>query len=217
MVTIPARIRVRGRSRRRFAAPLAARAKPPDSAGVRETPGGAGPGPPEGCRYEFKFDSELTTCQSKQISVADAARSRRLSPTAQSSVPLGRSLEAALRRSPSKHISVEDAAGTPLARRAQSHCGSYETEVLIGAGRATGWAFPIFFLKIWCQHVLRFIPCLHSRWLMPYLSNSAQKRSPKQKRLLFWYKLVAAVGTEILVAFCRYRITPGDNNRKIDL
>ena len=120
--------------------PLAARAKPPDSAGVRETPGGAGPGPPEGCRYEFKFDSELTTCQSKQISVADAARSRRLSPTAQSSVPLGRSLEAALRRSPSKHISVADAAGTPLARRAQSHCGSYETEILIGAG-ATGWAF----------------------------------------------------------------------------
>ena len=63
--------------------PLAARAKPPDSAGVRETPGGAGPGPPEGCRYEFKFDSELTTCQSKQISVADAARSR-LSRKAQS-------------------------------------------------------------------------------------------------------------------------------------
>ena len=141
MVTIPAQIRVRGR----FAAPLAARAKPPDSAGVRETPGGAGPGPPEGCRYEFKFDSELTTCQSKQISVADAARSpRRLSLTAQSSVPLGRSLEAALRRSPSKHISVADAAGTPLARRAQSHCGSYETEILIGAGR--DWlGFLIFF------------------------------------------------------------------------
>ena len=46
---------------------------------------------------------------------------------------------------------------------------------------------------------------------MPYLSNSAQKRSPKQKRLLFWYKLVAAVGTEILVAFSRYRSRPGDN------
>ena len=46
---------------------------------------------------------------------------------------------------------------------------------------------------------------------MPYLSNSAQKRSVNQKRLLFWYKLVAAVGTEILVAFSRYRITPGDN------
>ena len=144
MVTIPAQIRVRGRSRRRFAGQLAARAKPPDSAGVRETPGGAGPGPPEGCRYEFKFDSELTTCQSKQISVADAARSRRLSPTAQSSVPLGRSLEAALRRSPSKHISVADAAGTPLARKAQSHCGSYETEILIGAGRDR-LGFLIFF------------------------------------------------------------------------
>ena len=81
----------------------------------------------------------------KQISVADAARSRWLSLTAQSSVALGRSrrrgplgpgqLEAALRRSPSKHISVADAAGTPLARKAQSHCGSYETEILIGAGR----------------------------------------------------------------------------------
>ena len=46
---------------------------------------------------------------------------------------------------------------------------------------------------------------------MPYLSNSAQKRSPKQKRLLFWYKLVAAMGTEILVAFSRYRSRPGDN------
>ena len=110
----------------------------------------------------------------------------------------------------SKRISVANAAGTPLARRAQSHCGSYETEILIGAG-ATAWAFPIFFLKIWCQHVLRFIPCPHSRWLMPYLSNSAQKRSPNQKRLLFWYKLVAAVGTEILVAFSRYRSRPGDN------
>ena len=136
----------------------------------------------------------MTTCQSKQISVADAARSRRrLSPTAQSSVPLGRSLEAALRRSPSKHISVEDAAGTPLARRAQSHCGSFETEILIGAG-ATGWAFPIFFLKIWCQHVLRFIPCLHSRWLHAVFVEFCSETQSEPKTATFLVQISCSCG-----------------------
>ena len=96
------------------------------------------------------------------------------------------------------------------ARRAQSHCGSYETEILIGAGRDR-LGFLIFFPVY--SMLTAYIPGAY----MPYLSNSAQKRSPKQKRLLFWYRLVAAVGTEILVAFSRYRSRPGDNNEKIDL
>jgi len=37
-------------------------------------------------------------------------------------------------------------------------------------------------------------------WLMPYLSNSAQKRGVKQKRLFFWYKLVAAGAGHFSVA-----------------
>ena len=88
----------------------------------------------------------------------------------------------------SRQISSANAAGSRLARQTQSLYNSFAaTEIWDpGPGRAgpagllpgTGFIF---------------------RGYMPYLSNSAQKRSVKQKRLLFWYKLVAAVGTEILV------------------